>query len=571
MNTISTLSKPDHYIFMWIRFGSRRRKYARYQKDVIPPSFPSVLRSTPRTNTEDTDANHFGDFCCTLFSLEQPDAWRAMIDKTAVGAFLEYSPNPTWLADSDGRCVYANQALREISAISVDGLDDLSWLELVADEDKNLSSTLWQEARVHSQPYRARFFLGGKNSARGSVVDVVGAGHVAPDGAEVWLFTAVASPSSNRALPSVETNIQVSLNALPIQAWYAHASGALAFVNQTTARYLGLPSAHPLGFAGEFEASWDTHLAFLHPDDRAPSSRNWAKILQSGKAREDQIRILGGDGKYHWFLSQAEPLWDSKGQVQYWIGVNIDIDDEKRTSEARDAMRERIGRAAQSAAMAEMFASLSHKIVQPLAAVVANARAALNWLSSENLNIPQANAALEGVVRDGMSVGNIVHEMRQYFDYHRPTPRAIDLHALLDQVITLQAPHLRDKRIVVNRELKPDLPLASADIAKIQQVLFNLIVDVSEAVSRSERPKELTIRTSVVDDNLCLEVQDSGGCVTDLEDILETAVADGSRGTVVALAISRSIIEAQGGKLELIRRDDGATCIRIELPRFTSP
>jgi hypothetical protein len=36
MNTISTLSKPDHYIFMWIRFGSRRRKYARYQKDVIP-------------------------------------------------------------------------------------------------------------------------------------------------------------------------------------------------------------------------------------------------------------------------------------------------------------------------------------------------------------------------------------------------------------------------------------------------------------------------------------------------------------------------------------------------------
>jgi signal transduction histidine kinase len=77
-----------------------------------------------------------------------------------------------------------------------------------------------------------------------------------------------------------------------------------------------------------------------------------------------------------------------------------------------------------------------------------------------------------------------------------PTPQAIDLNALLDQVITLQAPDLRDKRIVINRELNPDLPLAFADKAQIQQVLFNLMADACEAISRSERPKELTIRTS---------------------------------------------------------------------------
>src|ERR1700721_660731 len=119
---------------------------------------------------------------------------------------------------------------------------------------------------------------------------------------------------------------------------------------------------------------------------------------------------------------------------------------------------------------------LSLKIVQPLAAVVANARAALNWLSSKNINIPQANAALEGVIRDEMLVGDIVHDMREYFDHRRPIPQAIDLHALLDQVIALQAPDLRDKRIVINRELNRGLPLAFADKAQIHQVLFNLIV-----------------------------------------------------------------------------------------------
>jgi PAS domain-containing protein len=494
-----------------------------------------------------------------------------MMDMTVVAAFLEYSPNPTWLADSDGRCIYANRALRKVSAICANELSDLSWLELVADEDRNMTSTLWQEARANNQLYRARFFLGGKSSARRSAVDVVGAGHVAPDGAEVWLFTAVSSPSSSTALPPIEMNLQATLSALPIQAWYARTSGALVFVNQATAKYLGLPSDHPLRFAGDFEAPWDSHVAFIHPDDQDQSRKNWKEGLESGTARPDQLRILGADGKYRWFLLQAEPLRDSEGQILYWVGVNIDIDQEKSASETLDVMREQIGRATQSAAIAEIASSLSHRIVQPIAAVVANARAALNWHSSKNPNISQANAALEGVIRDGMFVGDIVHEMRQRLDHHRPNPRAIDLNALLDQVITLQAPDLRDKRIVVNRELDPELPLAFADKAQIQQVLFNLTVDASEAISRSGREKELTIRTNFFGERVCLEVQDNGGCITDLEYLLEAVVADGSHGTVIALAVSRSIIEAQGGKLEAMRLEGGATCIRIELPRFISP
>ncbi|HEY6851513.1 MAG TPA: PAS domain-containing protein [Terracidiphilus sp.] len=493
-----------------------------------------------------------------------------MMDMVVVAAFLEYSPNPTWLADSDGRCVYANRALRKISGIGANELSDLSWLEFVADEDRNMSSTLWQEARVNSQLYRARFFFGDKNSATRSAVDVVGAEHVAPDGAEVWLFTAVPSQSLDTALPPIETNLQITLNALPIQAWYARASGALAFVNGPKADYLGLPSDHPLRFAADFEAPWDTHLVFLHPEDQPTTGRNWAEQIQTGRPRDDQFRMLGADGKYRWFLTRAEPLRDSHGEVKYWVGVNIDIDDGKRASEALDAVRERMGRATQSAAIAEISAALSHSIVQPIAAVVANARAALNWLSTKNPNIQQANAALKGVVRDGMSVGNIVHEMRQYFDHRRPAPQAIDLNALLDQVITLQAPDLREKRILVNRELDPGLPLAFADKVQIQQVLFNLIVDAGEAISRSGSEKELTIRTNFFGERVCLEVQDSGGCVTDLEDLLEAVVADESRGTVVALAISRSIIDAQEGKLEAIRLEGGATCIRIELPRFIS-
>ena len=491
------------------------------------------------------------------------------MDQAVVAAFLEYSPNPTWLADSDGRCIYVNEALQEITARTKTQLEEVSWLELVADEDRTRSFTLWQEARFQHQPYRARFLLGSKSSAGGSSVDVVGAGHVAPDGAEVWLFTAVVSGYSAKILPPIEANLQATLNVLPIQAWYTRASGKLTFVNHAIGKYLDLPSNHPLRFAGEFDAPWDVHLTFLHPDDRIHSGRVWRQTIQSGKSREDQFRILGADGECRWFLSQAEPLRDLEGKIQYWVGVNIDIDEGKRASEALDAVRERIGRATQSAAIAEICASLSHRIVQPIAAVVANARAALNWLSLENLNILQANVALEGVVRDGMSIGNTVHEMREYFDHRRPTPRPLDLHGLLEQVIALQAPELRDKGIVIDRELNPDLPLAFADSAQIQQVLFNLMADMCEAISLSEGVKELTIRTNFFGDTVRLEFQNGGGCITDFEDLLEAVVADESGGAVVAMAISRSIVEVQGGKLEVVRREGGITSIRIELPRLT--
>jgi C4-dicarboxylate-specific signal transduction histidine kinase len=141
---------------------------------------------------------------------------------------------------------------------------------------------------------------------------------------------------------------------------------------------------------------------------------------------------------------------------------------------------------------------------------------------------------------------------------------------LIEQVISLQAPDVRDKGVAIDCELNPDLPVAFADAAQIQQVLFNLLVDATDAIYRFEEPKKLTLRTDFTDDHVSLEVENSGGCVASVEHMLDTVVADVSRGTVVALAISRSIITAQGGTLEATRREGGVTNVRVELPRFNS-
>jgi C4-dicarboxylate-specific signal transduction histidine kinase len=150
-----------------------------------------------------------------------------------------------------------------------------------------------------------------------------------------------------------------------------------------------------------------------------------------------------------------------------------------------------------------------------------------------------------------MSAGKMVHEMRQLFDRRRSNLRSIDLNTLIEQVISLQAPDVRDKGVAIDCELNPDLPAALADAAQIHQVLFNLVMDACEAMYRFEEPKKLTLRAGFTDDHVSLGVENNGGCTATVEHMLEAVVVDESQGTVMALAVSRSIIVAQGGGSKL--------------------
>src|SRR5713101_3548740 len=128
--------------------------------------------------------------------------------------------------------------------------------------------------------------------------------------------------------------LQASLNVIPAYAWYALPSGALIFVNERTADYLGLPEDHPLRFGIDTGAEWDSHIALLHPDDHEETRKVWSTCLRTGSAGEMSFRVRAAKGGYRWFLSRFEPLRASDATLQYWIGVNLEIDDTKRAEEA---------------------------------------------------------------------------------------------------------------------------------------------------------------------------------------------------------------------------------------------
>ena len=128
----------------------------------------------------------------------------------------------------------------------------------------------------------------------------------------------------------LKAQLQATLDMIPAFTWYAAPSGALLFVNSRCADYLGLPTDHPLRFGTDAGAAWDSHIPLLNPDDHEETRRVWSTCLSTGCAGEVSFRARDAQGNYRWFLSRAEPLRAADGTVQYWIGVNLEIEERKQ-------------------------------------------------------------------------------------------------------------------------------------------------------------------------------------------------------------------------------------------------
>jgi PAS domain S-box-containing protein len=129
---------------------------------------------------------------------------------------------------------------------------------------------------------------------------------------------------------SLGAYLRAMLNLIPAYTWYAVPSGALTFVNERNGDYGGIPSDHPLRLGTETDAAWDSHIPFLHPDDHDETRRVWSRCLRTGSAGEVAFRVRSAQGDYRWFLSRAEPFRSADGSLLCWIGINFDIEEQKR-------------------------------------------------------------------------------------------------------------------------------------------------------------------------------------------------------------------------------------------------
>jgi signal transduction histidine kinase len=237
----------------------------------------------------------------------------------------------------------------------------------------------------------------------------------------------------------------------------------------------------------------------------------------------------------------------------------------------RSIMRQRGAREERRAAMDAMAASIAHEVNQPLGAMVANANAALRWLTNKKPDLERAHAALERVVSSGHRAGEVVASVRSMFKKDVHGRALLSVNDLILQVLAMVEVDLRMDRISVSTKLCDDLPQLLVDRGQLQQVFLNLIMNAIESMrSVTDRAHSLLITSDIIPEpsTIVVTIEDSGcGIRKEHKDrIFDTFFSTKSAGTGIGLSICRSIIESHGGSVQASDNAPAGTVFCITLP-----
>ena len=228
--------------------------------------------------------------------------------------------------------------------------------------------------------------------------------------------------------------------------------------------------------------------------------------------------------------------------------------------------REALNQAEKLSALGSLLAGVSHELNNPLTIVTTQA----SLLEEETEGTPVASRA-EKVRRAAERCSRIVQTFLAMARQKRPERRPVDAVEVARAAIELTDYSLRTAGIDVSFQAETGLPMLSADPDQLHQVLVNLIVNAQHALQDHQGSRRMVVRVAVGDapGEVRIEVADNGPGIPDAlrRRIFEPFFTTKPQGvgTGVGLSFSLGLVEAHGGRLELVEAPEGGACFRITL------
>jgi C4-dicarboxylate-specific signal transduction histidine kinase len=226
--------------------------------------------------------------------------------------------------------------------------------------------------------------------------------------------------------------------------------------------------------------------------------------------------------------------------------------EQRRTEETLQVTRTELARVVRITTIGELTASIAHEVNQPLAAVVANADACVAWLGLETPNLGEARAAAERATRGATRASEVIVRIRSLINKATPEKAPVQINEIIDEIAALAGGQASRNYVSLVLELAPDLPAVLGDRIQLQQVLLNLVMNGIEAMSGvTDRPRQLRIQSQRQGPDVHVSIHDTGLGVSAevMARLFEPFFTTRTQGMGMGLPISRSIIEAHGGKL----------------------
>jgi len=361
--------------------------------------------------------------------------------------------------------------------------------------------------------------------------------------------------AANRLLERLFSTTAVSIAYLDTRACFIRVNRAFAEI---------------AGFAPEYFPGRQYDEVLGH-DEIAAALAGAAATGRPAEAfgRPLEVRSAGsGDPLYcDW---SVQPVLGAAGQVEGLVLTMLDVSARVRAETQARRHQEELAHVSRLGVMGEMVSAIAHEVNQPLCAIVAAAQACQRILAGRPDCPGDAREALEHVVRQARRAGEIVHHLREFSRRREPRRTSVSINDIARSAVDFMSPGFRSRGPGVRLELAEDLPPVSADPIQIEQVLVNLLRNAVEAMSDLPPEQRVPVlRTSLPQEGIVeVEVCDCGSGLTadGFERVFEPFFSTKPDGMGIGLPLSRSIVEAHGGRLWVVPNPDRGVCFHFTLP-----
>ncbi|MGB3455264.1 MAG: PAS domain S-box protein [Litorimonas sp.] len=254
-----------------------------------------------------------------------------------------------------------------------------------------------------------------------------------------------------------------------------------------------------------------------------------------------------------------------------FVGIIRDLTEDRRRAAEFEALQARHFHLSRVTAMNEMGATIAHEINQPLAATANYIETARILADREEVGDPRLPEMLARALEQNDRAARIITRMRSFIERGDVSMERVDLAEVVEDALLLALTQSVREETDLQVAVAPEARFVRGDPVQIQQVLVNLVRNAADAMQSGPR-RALGLDVSVDREDAALarlEVTDTGSGLSEdmLPELFSAFVSDKPGGLGVGLSISRSIVQAHGGRIWASQRPEGGARFSVTLPR----
>ena len=352
---------------------------------------------------------------------------------------------------------------------------------------------------------------------------------------------------------------------IPQLAWMADRNGQIYWYNRRWYDYTGLTDAD-LRHNG-WKKAHDPEMV----DD---VSARFVASITTGESWQDTFPLRRHDGVYRWFLSLAQPIRNSNGEIIRWFGTNTDVTEQRQQGEDLVAARDTAEEA--NRAKSQFLANMSHELRTPLSAVIGYSEMLEDEVEDmgekhllADLGKIKANARhLLSLINDVLDISKIeANKMELYAE-------TFDVADMTNDVAATVGSLMAKKNNSFIFDLPAGLGSMHSDVVKIRQVLINLLSNAAKFTENGEIRLDVARQVGTGGDMMVFTVRDSGLGMTEeqvaklFQRFTQADVSTTRRfgGTGLGLAITKAFTDMLGGEIKIDSKPDHGTTFSVSFP-----